>query len=842
MGRYEILEQLGAGSMATVFRARDTVLDREVALKAIRTEPGVDPELRQQYFRESRACARLQHRAIVVVFDIGEADQTAYVATELLTGFDLRKFIDQRQEMPIAAKLAAMADVCDALGYAHRKGVLHRNVKPGNLFLMEDHGIKVLDFGVTRLFGPGPGVAGQLIGTPNYMAPEEILGKPVDSRADLFSAAVVCFEFLVHAHPFHCAFIPRRIVDGPPDSLFDYNPKLPASLGNIFAHALAKDPAERYATGEELAGALRAVIETLRQSPSQPSSSAQPPTSGGTRAVNPRPPITQAVSATLFSQPAPAGDSDGRQSSPTMRLTPEFEVGADENDRKSASSLVDHPEPVHSADNRPVEAVQPDPTGLAGMEHAAWQTPAQSAAVEPAQPLDASLQPELGPARANGSGLAPPTAPGNCPNCDAVNRSESFFCVECGERLKEGGAPPVLPLNPSVDDVAPARAGIDAAAIAAMRRPPEPLPPAAPPKSKPGSRRASNRRAVSAQPTALSGSAVAVAEEEPPAEAAQPEPVATAVPLVPAFHGPLFGVPSGASAPAPVTPVFERILSRLRSGASKLVEHTPASDRPLFGAIMQTSAPATVEPVPADPPMFGTLTASTPAPGRPVFVDRPMFRTLTISAPVQDRSVFARIVSWIRGGSGQPAANQPVGDRPLFGSQANAAPAGSPIRGRILLALGGLAAITAMIVLLFAYPGHNPPSHAGLALRVEHRGADLVLAWNKDSAAIAAASHGVLTISDGDRHEHRDLDASLLASGSFVYTPVSNDVSFEMGLAGDKLTESVRSLNIWSPVPEPETPAVSTPPANKNTATALPRHSLARVKPVTAGRRPRPQD
>jgi serine/threonine protein kinase len=839
MGRYEILEQLGAGSMATVFRARDTVLDREVALKTIRTESSVDPELRQRFFREARACARLQHRAIVVVFDIGEADQMAYVATELLTGYDLRKLIDQRQDIPVAVKLAAMADVCEALAYGHRKGVLHRNLKPGNLFLMEDQRIKVLDFGVTRLFGPGPSVAGQLLGTPNYMAPEEILGKPVDSRADLFSAAVVCFEFLVHAHPFQCGFIPRRILDGPPDSLFDHDPRLPAPLGNIFAHALAKDPAERYATGDEFAGALRAVIDTLRHNPPPPSSSAQPPSPDGTPAVNPKPPIAPAPAPRLFSQPAPAGDSDGRRSSPTMRLTPEFEVGAIENDRESACSVADHSEPMHSADNQSAGAVQPE--------------------------------------RANGSALVPPSAAANCPNCNTANRSEAVFCVECGERLQEGEAASVLPLNPSVDGIAPVRAGIDATVIAAMRRP-EPLPSTAPPpKSKPGSHRASNRQAVSAQSAgaqfpmpepvscsaALSGSAVAVVEETPAAEAAQPEPVAMTVPLVPAFNGPLFGIPSGASAPAPVQPVFERILSRLLSGASKLVEHTPASDRPLFGAITQTSTPATVEPVTVDPPMFGTLTASMPVPGKPVFVDRPMFGTLIDSAPAPDRPVLGRILFRIRSGAsklaphkplfekpeflamgetGKPAPNQPAFDRPLFGSLSNAVPASSHVRGRILLAIGGLAAIAAMIVLLFAYPGHTPPSHAGLALRVEHSGANLVLTWNKDSAAIAAASHGALSISDGDRHERRDMDAGQLAAGSFVYTPVSNDVSFEMELAGDKLTESVRSLHIWSPVPEPETPIVITAPASKNTATALPRRSPARVKPVSTGRRPRPQD
>src|ERR1035437_4856856 len=132
LGRYEIVDQIGIGSMGTVYRARDTVLDREVALKTIRTGVDVEPELRERFHREARACARLQHPSIVVVYDLGEVDRTAYIAMELLSGLDFRKLIDARTDIPLAVKIEAMAQVSEALAYAHRHGIIHRDIKPSN--------------------------------------------------------------------------------------------------------------------------------------------------------------------------------------------------------------------------------------------------------------------------------------------------------------------------------------------------------------------------------------------------------------------------------------------------------------------------------------------------------------------------------------------------------------------------------------------------------------------------------------------------------------------------------------------------------------------------------------
>jgi eukaryotic-like serine/threonine-protein kinase len=261
LGRYEISEQLGAGSMGVVYRARDAMLDRDVAVKTIRTGAEVEPEIRERFYREARACARLDHPNIVTVYELGEIDGTAYFAMELLKGCDFRRIIQERRDMPIEVKLELMIQVCEALDHAHRLGIVHRDIKPSNLFACSNSRAKVLDFGLARLPSSHLTMAGRIMGTPHYMAPEQIRGQASDARADLFSATVVLFELLVYAHPFRSAVIPRRIVEEEPDSIFDHGVDVPPLLGTIFGRGLAKKPSDRYATGHDLAADLRKVLE-----------------------------------------------------------------------------------------------------------------------------------------------------------------------------------------------------------------------------------------------------------------------------------------------------------------------------------------------------------------------------------------------------------------------------------------------------------------------------------------------------------------------------------------------------------------------------------------------------
>jgi eukaryotic-like serine/threonine-protein kinase len=263
IGKYELIDQLGSGSMGIVYRARDKTLDREVALKVLRPESQLDPEIAERFRREARACAHLHHPNIVTVYDLGEAEGgVTYIAMELLDGMDWRTAVKQQLQLPMARKIGMAAEVCEGLGHAHANGIVHRDIKPGNLFLHLRKHTKILDFGIARLMTSVLTRTGRILGTPNYMAPEQITGEKCDSRSDLFSAALVSFEFLTGSHPFQAPFIPKRIVNDEPDRLRDIDPEYPPELDEALYKAMARDPDLRFQTGEELACVLRAVLES----------------------------------------------------------------------------------------------------------------------------------------------------------------------------------------------------------------------------------------------------------------------------------------------------------------------------------------------------------------------------------------------------------------------------------------------------------------------------------------------------------------------------------------------------------------------------------------------------
>lgn len=264
LGKYEILGPLGTGGMGTVYRARDTILERDVALKTISTAEA-DPELKERFYREARACARLQHPHIVTIYELGEQDQIAFIAMELLAGEDLRRTISERRPASLETKLEWMAQVCEGLAHAHRHDIIHRDIKPGNIFLQSDQGAKILDFGIARVMASTLTRVGTALGTPDYMAPEQIAGKRVDSRCDLFSAAIVFFEFFSGRHPFAGANVAWRIVREAPSALRSVDPSLPEALEAVIARGLEKEPERRYQTGDEFAAALRAVVGQARR-------------------------------------------------------------------------------------------------------------------------------------------------------------------------------------------------------------------------------------------------------------------------------------------------------------------------------------------------------------------------------------------------------------------------------------------------------------------------------------------------------------------------------------------------------------------------------------------------
>jgi len=343
IGRYEIIGQLGKGAMGDVYRAYDTLLEREVALKTIRVGMDTAPEIRQRFQREARACARLRHRHIITVYDLGESEDTAYIAMELLYGSDFKRIIQERRPISLEVKIEAAAQICEALAYAHREGLVHRDIKPANLFLTDDGCAKVLDFGIARLPASELTLRGQVLGTPKYMAPEQVQARPSDGRADLFSVAAVLFEMITWAHPFQSSVIPQRIVQGRPDSLRDHDAALPVGLEEAIARGLAKDPDARYASGDEFARDLRGVLDTLHGRTAPDATAPAPP---------PAAPAVQAGGC------PPGQDPDEWRLSEALRLLPGFETAVDAGDMTMARAMLADLETRLEGDIRFAEALR----------------------------------------------------------------------------------------------------------------------------------------------------------------------------------------------------------------------------------------------------------------------------------------------------------------------------------------------------------------------------------------------------------------------------------------------------------------------------------------------------
>ena len=207
IGRYQIEETLGRGAMGVVYRARDPIIDRQVALKTMRVDLDAEhaEEFRERFVREAQAAGRLNHPGIVTVHDVGEDPESGlvYIAMEYVEGRDLKQMLASGHRFRPSETARIAADVATALDYAHSLGVVHRDIKPANIILTPDGTAKITDFGIARLETSNLTVDGQFIGTPNFMSPEQITGKPVDGRSDIFSLGVVLFNLLTEKKPFN---------------------------------------------------------------------------------------------------------------------------------------------------------------------------------------------------------------------------------------------------------------------------------------------------------------------------------------------------------------------------------------------------------------------------------------------------------------------------------------------------------------------------------------------------------------------------------------------------------------------------------------------------------------
>jgi hypothetical protein len=262
IGRYEILELVGRGGMGVLYRARDAVLERDVALKMMLLDFTTDQTARDRFQREARAVARLQHRNVVTIHELGEVDGAPYIVMEFLSGRDLDAMLKGDMKLTLAQKLDVVIQLCEGLGYAHEQGIVHRDVKPGNVRVLEDSTVKILDFGIAKFAQSSITQSGAIMGTPSYMAPEQIMGKPVDGRADLFSVGVLLYELLSGQKPFSGespTTVVYQIMHVEPAPVNTAVPELPDSLHEIVSRALQKNPDDRYSRASELASDLQMV-------------------------------------------------------------------------------------------------------------------------------------------------------------------------------------------------------------------------------------------------------------------------------------------------------------------------------------------------------------------------------------------------------------------------------------------------------------------------------------------------------------------------------------------------------------------------------------------------------
>ena len=261
LGRYRILEELGRGAMGVVHKAEDPLLDRVVAIKVVELSPDAfdSQEYEARFYQEAKAAGSLNHRGIISIYDTGRDGNWAYIAMELLEGEELRGLM-AADRMPIARVLDIAAQVAEALAFAHRNGVVHRDIKPANIMILSGDHAKIMDFGIARTrISTVETQVGVVLGSPKYMSPEQVVGKRVDHRSDIFSLGVMLFEMVAGISPYSGKDISElmyAVVNTREARVSQFNPAAPEMLDLIVAKALQKDVAARYQSAGEFAADL----------------------------------------------------------------------------------------------------------------------------------------------------------------------------------------------------------------------------------------------------------------------------------------------------------------------------------------------------------------------------------------------------------------------------------------------------------------------------------------------------------------------------------------------------------------------------------------------------------
>ena len=258
IGNFEVLSQIGSGGMGTVYLGRDPGLGRQVAIKVIREEVR-DKEVLDRFFREARAAAALRHPNIITVYTSGQHEYQPYMVMEFVDGESLAEIIRSRRTLPLSDKMSYLEQICAGLHFAHRAGIVHRDIKPANIMIDREGVVRILDFGIARIEGSAMTQDGSLMGSLNYMSPEQMLGRPADHRSDIFSVGSVAYELLCYQQAFKGGLndgLLHRLPHEAPPALSSLYPGLPPALEQVVMRALEKAPEQRFQDLAEMRSAI----------------------------------------------------------------------------------------------------------------------------------------------------------------------------------------------------------------------------------------------------------------------------------------------------------------------------------------------------------------------------------------------------------------------------------------------------------------------------------------------------------------------------------------------------------------------------------------------------------
>src|ERR1022692_3047658 len=271
-GRYEVVAELGRGAMGVVYQARDPQIDRLVAVKTVALwgqEPEEEQEFRLRFLNVAQAAGRLHHAGIVAIFDVGENPENhdPYIVLEYVAGEALNRIMAREKKLPLVRALQLAEEIAEALDYAHAQGVIHRDIKPGNILVTGEGHAKIADFGIAKLNLAHFTLPGRVLGTPAYMAPEQLSGEGVDGRSDLFSLGVILYAMVTGHSPFQgnsATTVCFKVANREPLAASALDLNLPRELDEVISRAMAKNPEERYQRGAEFAEDVRQLQQTFK--------------------------------------------------------------------------------------------------------------------------------------------------------------------------------------------------------------------------------------------------------------------------------------------------------------------------------------------------------------------------------------------------------------------------------------------------------------------------------------------------------------------------------------------------------------------------------------------------